>query len=38
LGLLENVMVKENDLKVVVNFPGIGVKKLAPKIVNLERV
>lgn len=38
IGVVRDCYGEGDDLKVVVNFPGIGVKKLAPKIVNLERV
>lgn len=38
IGIVRECYGEGDDLKVVVNFPGIGVKKLAPKIVNLERV
>ncbi len=38
VGIVRDCYGEGDDLKVVVNFPGIGVKKLAPKIVNLERV
>ncbi|GAQ94664.1 DNA helicase-2 [Thermodesulfovibrio aggregans] len=38
IGVVRDYYGEGEDLKVVVNFPGIGVKKLAPKIVNLERV
>ncbi|MCS7215464.1 MAG: UvrD-helicase domain-containing protein [Thermodesulfovibrio sp.] len=38
IGIVRDCYGEGEDLKVVVNFPGIGVKKLAPKIVNLERV
>ncbi|GAB5047329.1 UvrD-helicase domain-containing protein [Thermodesulfovibrio sp. TK110] len=38
VGVVRDCYGEGDDLKVVVNFPGIGVKKLAPKIVNLERV
>ncbi len=38
IGVVRDCSGEGEDLKVVVNFPGIGVKKLAPKIANLERV
>ncbi len=38
IGVVRDFYGEGDDLKVVVNFPGIGVKKLAPKIVNLERI
>ncbi|MEN2994125.1 MAG: UvrD-helicase domain-containing protein [Thermodesulfovibrio sp.] len=38
IGVVRDCYGEGDDLKVVVNFPGIGVKKLAPKIVNLEKV
>jgi len=38
VGVVRDCYGEGDDLKIVVNFPGIGVKKLAPKIVNLERV
>lgn len=38
IGIVRDCYGEGDDLKVIVNFPGIGVKKLAPKIVNLERV
>jgi len=38
IGVVRDCYGEGEDLKVIVNFPGIGVKKLATKIVNLERV
>lgn len=38
IGVVRDCSGEGEDLKVIVNFPGIGVKKLAPKIANLERV
>ncbi|ACI21683.1 ATP-dependent helicase [Thermodesulfovibrio yellowstonii] len=38
VGVVRDCYGEGDDLKVIVNFPGIGIKKLAPKIVNLERV
>ncbi|MEJ5227319.1 UvrD-helicase domain-containing protein [Thermodesulfovibrio sp.] len=38
VGVVRDCYGEGDDLKIVVNFPGIGVKKLAPKIANLERV
>jgi DNA helicase-2/ATP-dependent DNA helicase PcrA len=38
VGVVRDCSGEGDDLKVIVNFPGIGVKKLAPKIANLERV
>lgn len=38
IGVVRDCYGEGDDLKVVVNFPGIGVKKLASKIVNLERL
>lgn len=38
IGVVRECIGEGEDLKVTVNFPGIGVKKLAPKIANLERI
>ncbi|GAB6184098.1 UvrD-helicase domain-containing protein [Thermodesulfovibrio hydrogeniphilus] len=38
IGVVRDCYGEGDDLKVVVNFPGIGVKKLAPKIVNLQKL
>ncbi|MCX7988648.1 MAG: UvrD-helicase domain-containing protein [Thermodesulfovibrio sp.] len=38
IGVVRDCSGEGEDLKVIVNFPGIGVKKIAPKIANLERV
>ncbi|MCX8034006.1 MAG: UvrD-helicase domain-containing protein [Thermodesulfovibrio sp.] len=38
IGIVRDCSGEGEDLKVIVNFPGIGVKKLASKIANLERV
>lgn len=38
IGVVRDCYGEGDDLKVIVSFPSVGVKKLAPKIVNLERV
>jgi DNA helicase-2/ATP-dependent DNA helicase PcrA len=38
VGVVRDCYGEGDDIKVIVNFPGIGVKKLATKIINLERV
>lgn len=38
IGVVRDCSGEGEDLKVIVNFPGIGVKKIAPRIANLERI
>lgn len=38
VGVVRECIGEGEDLKVTVNFPGVGLKKLAPKIANLERI